>query len=955
MIMATKYAGLLMVVILASAVYVSLGSEVRIRVDNDKSVLYFYEGGWKIAATDYSKLYNGTKIVTRILSGITLTTEINDTQVRIERTTPYKGGASITETFFFDGNLSNKGNVPVGRKIRISGGEGLIYDYEAKGLAYTGPTMDVPGNEFKTGLIKIKWSPQGYLQRVYSTGIFRLRYKVDSNLEEYDILMTDPTGTTTVLNLNGTSADRYYEYGKNASLSATIDCSPCLVCINISDMDGYTNVNCSNNSVTYDFETFSREWRFNDSTKSKTFDANMTLYVKLPSRIDMDSARINVSGSATMPQGVDVQVNGTNMARLVGTINGTRGDVFNLSDNTGNVTFILAGSSVKYLTLSKNTTITGATMNLTGIQSNVTSSTFNDSSTEKNITCQSPGLAGCNDTIGIIIPKDTTIYIANVSVTGSGVEFNYTDVSNGSVKGSGASVYYSSGSSYQEMAQSFLGNSSYNIIGVWLGTSTSYSPPCDLQVTLRESSPTGTVRATGYARKPPNAYTKVIFDSPYQTDSATTYFAVLVDANNTCNSTNKWSWAGAWDGSSYEVYANGAEWTRNPGVGNVWTQITNPTTQDAWMKTITNLYPTNISLDTASDGVIDWNFTGILNDTNSPVQANINFTSLQNYIDSNCISTNCQIPILVKSVLPGKIILNNVSIRYSSTPENVTLDVGNDGYNDWSQTGTFSTSSLADLNTTAIQNYVNGANCVGLTCNVPLTFRSSKAGTINITNVRANYTFNPISLNVSLLQPELNMSFNHTNVSIAVKMAVPGNVTVSGLQFDYRGPQKYNVTAYYGGNATYNPSLDSQWLWVVRSNFSRATSYTFTEDIIFTPKTNSSKNVTPAYQTPTIPIFNITSYLFSDYDGNRRNFTAAIKINETFACMNLTASNSSSKAGGFIVTNTSYARIYKNISYGQNFGIFLWRDYEQCNGTAYRKFKSNISVQTCCDVCNPCF
>jgi hypothetical protein len=359
-------------------------------------------------------------------------------------------------------------------------------------------------------------------------------------------------------------------------------------------------------------------------------------------------------------------------------------------------------------------------------------------------------------------------------------------------------------------------------------------------------------------------------------------------------------------------------------------------------------FPENITIDTGDDGNNDYENTTVFQDEE---KIDLNTTAFQNYIDNICISTTCVVPIVIRSKSIGRIEISQIDIKYSSTPENITLDVGNDGDIDFSQTGSFTTSLIADLNITAIQNYIDSSSCLGVSCNVPMSFTSAKAGTVNITDIVVNYTFNPIPINITLVQSLLDTSLNHTNVSVGIKAGTFGKVRMDGIEVDYNGSQKYNVTASWVGNDSFAASSAGHLLHVVWSNFSKVLPYTFTENINFVPRTNSSLNVTPWFQSSSIPIFNITSFSGGDWDGFPRGFVTYAKLNRTFDGMNVTMSNTSTKTDGILLSNASFQFIYTNISNGQSFGNWLWADFDNIDTAAFRKFRFRARHQTCCDIC----
>ena len=119
-------------------------------------------------------------------------------------------------------------------------------------------------------------------------------------------------------------------------------------------------------------------------------------------------------------------------------------------------------------------------------------------------------------------------------------------------------------------------------------------------------------------------------------------------------------------------------------------------------------------------------------------------------------------------------------------------------------------------------------------------------------------------------------------------------------------------------------------------------------DIIFAPKTNSSKNVTPWGQTNTKPIYNIS---WSNYD---EDADLAIRVNETTACINYTASNTSEKVDGTII-NTTFWKINYNQGFNSYSNISLWEDLVNCNASEARYHIKEFELKSCCSACVPCW
>jgi len=300
--------------------------------------------------------------------------------------------------------------------------------------------------------------------------------------------------------------------------------------------------------------------------------------------------------------------------------------------------------------------------------------------------------------------------------------------------------------------------------------------------------------------------------------------------------------------------------------------------------------------------------------------------------------------------------IDSISIKMNYYPKSPYLDVEGDGDTEWNHTGEFN--STYSPNRTAnfsdsLNHYLGfcTADSYG-NCKIPLVVGSNSAGIIQLSavNITYNIYFNPITLNTTYLQNFLdNSSYGYVDIPIRIE-ANQGNVTAKAINSSYNGTGALNVTAFYAGNATYSASSDTQYVTNYYSRFTNKLPYTFTSQVIFLPKTNSSQNVTPFAQTSTTPIFNVT---WKNYGVNA---SLAIRINQTInSCLNFTASNTSSKNNGFLL-NTSYQRIFNNsmMNSTNTTNIWLWADLTNCNATALGAYVKAFELKSCCIGCMSC-
>ncbi len=808
------------------------------------------------------------------------------------------------------------------------------------------------------------------------------------------------SGNITLL-LDGLAIERYYEHGTTANFTATFNNFTTLplptICVNVS---GIGQINCSVGTVTALWDTRSVEYRFSDNSEEKNFTANGTFDVELWSRMELQAPKINVTGydSGGFPQNVEFYINGTKVFELVGTINGTRGDVTSFSDESTNITFTVSGAQRKNFTMSKNTTVTGATMNLTGLTTNFTVSQFNDSSISKET--QFTGINGENVTYYVTIAKDTTITQGDFNITGLWYErnnktcsYDATDLGGNPIQEGayiGGAYNGSHGwfvtrvgsidhmvemdvsdfhSSCVTVTNNFTVNLAGNIEDVAINISKSgkqdfiwYTNGSDFVTKINatdgtyiESFDTGQTaegiahNGTNFITTDSGSNTYYIFNETFtQVGSVTCSAAVTLDirddywlstsqvggsfrrTNNTCG----------------DPYVSVFNFKSGNPQNNIFGGILldqNTTIAGHLRVGSEQNRKTLFLLNLSSDVKVTIGNTLVFDDTGSFYREEkiSNITAYQNYIDNTCLETSCSVPILIVSSSIGNINVTDLLIKYSTTPEDIEIDVGNDLNNDVTITGVFDYSEVVNLNTTAFQEYIDSSNCVGTSCNVPVIVTSKKAGVINVSNIIINYTFNPIESNKTLIQNLLDTSNNYTNITTSVNTSTWGGITIDGLNYTYLGSQNTTVTAWTPGNST-NQSVNIRW-----SN----TSVAFPQHIPYfypIPWTNESKNVTPYGQSSTVPIFNVTSFAY-DMAAN-----ISLSLNETLSpdCINITFDTDNSKDGGRLINTTDYPYI-TTLSYGNSQGLWSWVDYS-CPATP-RWINATFVFKPCCILCVPCW
>lgn len=162
--------------------------------------------------------------------------------------------------------------------------------------------------------------------------------------------------------------------------------------------------------------------------------------------------------------------------------------------------------------------------------------------------------------------------------------------------------------------------------------------------------------------------------------------------------------------------------------------------------------------------------------------------------------------------------------------------------------------------------------------------------------------------------------------------------------YDYKGGNDtVGVFMYEQGDATNNETLNITYYY---SDFYKIMPYSWTTDVFFLPKTNSSKNVTAYGQTTIKPIYNITT---TNYGG--KNLNLSVRVDETFACLNLSYNATGNTKPTNQRINTTWQKISSNQAYGSNINIWMWADLTNCNASDQRILTPQLDLASYCLNC----
>ncbi len=222
--------GFILLTILASGiVYIQLTDQVKIRVDEDQTTFYVphedYSWIWTVAGREQNRLFDGTSIMYRDKSGITVNNTYNNNtnEVWIERVTPYQRGPVIKDLYYFDGDIEAEELFPISHTIEVYNGSGYFYRYAADDLTDVESKRKLDGNETHLEFGKnmeldlqsgYRWAWVGW---PYGPDSVAAQYDIDSDYEKYEIRLFDPSSWTENLN---EGLEGFYKFNETSGTNA---------------------------------------------------------------------------------------------------------------------------------------------------------------------------------------------------------------------------------------------------------------------------------------------------------------------------------------------------------------------------------------------------------------------------------------------------------------------------------------------------------------------------------------------------------------------------------------------------------------------------------------------------------------------------------------------------------------------------------------------------------------
>jgi len=266
----------------------------------------------------------------------------------------------------------------------------------------------------------------------------------------------------------------------------------------------------------------------------------------------------------------------------------------------------------------------------------------------------------------------------------------------------------------------------------------------------------------------------------------------------------------------------------------------------------------------------------------------------------------------------------------STSPANVTIDLGGDDLIEYNISGTFNTSKYILLNDTqsSVRDYISN-NCIDDdNCTIPVLVRSSSAGSLLFVNLTTQSTVNPIFINGINGTTRGNLTFSSPSNA---------NFTVSAWQLRFKGDlDNINMTAtlkYANGstNVTQFPLFHVRYS---PFNVSSVVPY-----LDFYPTARTSYNVSPYKQTTTNSYWNLTPV-----SSNHTTKLYAKLYWNLPNCMQLWSSNAS--ATGLVNTTTTSTHLL-TLDHTTTGRVWHYLDYLGCS----RGSEVNVVFSAICTEC----
>ena len=192
--------GVLLLVILSVSIYVMLPEQIRIDVQNTKTIYKVYESdSWILAATEYVNLFDGNAKMRANYRNVSYTEDSGI--ITIWRIAKYKDNIKVYDKYVFDSRISDIELVPILHEVACINCVGKILQFEYRNILYDGETKDI-SSPFSFGhKMTLTWQSGTYRSKVYQQAVtdkIILRYRPTEDYQVFNTRLFDPPGSDAV-------------------------------------------------------------------------------------------------------------------------------------------------------------------------------------------------------------------------------------------------------------------------------------------------------------------------------------------------------------------------------------------------------------------------------------------------------------------------------------------------------------------------------------------------------------------------------------------------------------------------------------------------------------------------------------------------------------------------------------------------------------------------------------
>lgn len=369
---------LLFLISVAGVVYVSMPNEgISMNIDKLKSTFYITENNVKlVSGIEYSKLYNSSNKLVPVNRTTIDTTLTGKNTARIDRIDYYNNNITITNSYYFDGKITDITKFPLKHTIQINNANGYIYQYEIQKLNYTGIAKTKLVSPLHFGRkMTVEWLEKPFESSLSKTGTLKLRYKITDDNTILNIRLFDPTE---YLILSGFDRNITAELGSSVEVNASVVSGDLFIDFTHPDYGyNYTTGTDSKifNLTVEDFinDTFDYDGT-NYTTTILTYNnkTNLTVYAHIHKYDYVSSLKFTIVGSNhndSYPSNVKVYVNDTLSNSYLYTFTDSTQKVDTFNDSTSfKYRNLTANQStlIGYFKVLKSVNVTDAYINVTG-------------------------------------------------------------------------------------------------------------------------------------------------------------------------------------------------------------------------------------------------------------------------------------------------------------------------------------------------------------------------------------------------------------------------------------------------------------------------------------------------------------------------------------------------------------------------------------------------------------